>query len=353
MLFSVFYRIQNRDKFFTRFCNRYIKITDGALRESMVDTCEELMELIVKMILDSDKRNLTAILAKQNSKNARIFFDYITGSKTKHMKKQDIIKAVDEYFKKENEMKNISDFLCEAVKPVKLTEFKYKPFKLTEADDDADFGETDAGGDDADFGDAGGDDDFGGGDDFGDDFGGDMGGDDADPFGDDAGGDTDGGDNSDTDAATGEDNPDDPYDIEGHEDDPDFTKGQTSGGDLGEPVPAGACVYDAEGIFKSIDAVVQSLPDLELAEIDAVKKAVTLIFNGKILNPEDVTFQNPKNAMYLVKKIGENVDERTCRYLFLKIKQPLIKLRDARKEELAKMKNDTQNIRNTLSAIDK
>ena len=66
----------------------------------------------------------------------------------------DIIEAVDSYFRKENEMKKISEFMAEKVKPIKLTEFKYTPFKLNEADDDMDFGATadDAGGDDAEGG---------------------------------------------------------------------------------------------------------------------------------------------------------------------------------------------------------
>lgn len=358
MRYSVFYRIQNRYKFFDRFCKRYIKITDASLHESMVDTNEELMELIVKMILDNDRENLICLLAKQNSKNARIFFDYFSGSKTKHMKKMDIIEAVNSYFRKENEMKKISEFMAEKVKPIKLTEFKYTPFKLNEADDDMDFGETadDAGGDDAGFDDAGFDD--AGGDEGGDDFGGDDAGfgDDAgggDPFGDsgDEGGD-DSGDAADTGDENAED--DDPYDMAGHDDDPDFASQTTDAdSDLGQPSPAGQCVLDVDGVFKSLNAVIESLPDVELAEIDAVKKAVTLIFNGKILKPEDVTFQNPKNAAYLLKKIGENLNEKTNRYMLLKIKQPLIKLRDSRKEELAKMKADTQNIRTTLSTIDK
>lgn len=352
MRYSVFYRIQNRYKFFDRFCKRYIKIADASLYESMVDTNEELMELIVKMILDNDKENLICLLSKQNSKNARIFFDYFSSSKTKHMKKMDIIEAVDSYFRKENEMKKISEFMAEKVKPIKLTEFKYTPFKLNEADDDMDFGETadDAGGDDAGFDDAGFDDatDEGGGDDAG--FGDDAGG---DPFGDsgDEGGD-DNGDTADTNDENQED--DDQYDMAGHDDDPDFASQTTdSDSDLGQPSPAGQCVLDVDGVFKSLNAVIESLPDVELAEIDAVKKAVTLIFNGKILKPEDVTFQNPKNAAYLLKKIGENLNEKTNRYMLLKIKQPLIKLRDSRKEELAKMKADTQNIRTTLSTIDK
>jgi hypothetical protein len=105
--------------------------------------------------------------------------------------------------------------------------------------------------------------------------------------------------------------------------------------------------------LRSVNAVIQALPEEELAEIDAVKKAVNLIFNGKILKPEDVTFQNPKNAAYLLKKIGSNVNQRTKDYMMLKIKQPLIKLRDQKKEELASIKKDTTNVRDTILTMDK
>lgn len=346
MLFSVYYRIQNRDRFFERFCKRYIKTKDLRVYNSMVDTYEELMEVIVKMLLDNDSESMQSLLTKNNTKMARVFFDYFTDNKTRQMKKTDIEFTLTKFFNRESEMKDIKSFLEEAIKPIKLTNFTYEPFKLNEADDDADAG--DAGGDDP-FGDddAGGDDPFGG----------DDGGDGGDPFGDDAGGaGGDDGDDADGEDEDGEgeddENPEDELDLEGHEDDPDFTEGATDD-DVVTPSPAGPCIYDVDGIMQSINAVIESLPDNQLAEIEAVKKAVTLIFNGKILKPEDVTFQNPKNASFLIKQIGKNVDEKTRNYMLLKVKQPLIKLRDKNKEELAAMKNDTNNIRDTLMNFDK
>ena len=104
--------------------------------------------------------------------------------------------------------------------------------------------------------------------------------------------------------------------------------------------PSGECIYDVDGIMKSLAAVIQSTNDNDLAEIEMVKKAVELIFNGKILKPEDVTFTNPQNASYLIKKIGSNVDEKTKNYLILKIKQPLIKQRDQQKLDIAALKKD-------------
>lgn len=344
MLFSVYYRIQNRDRFFERFCKKYLKTNNLSVYNSMVDTYEELMELIVKLILDNDLDSMRSLLTKNNTKFAKIFFDYFTDNRTRVMKKTDIEFTLEKFFNRESEMKDIKQYLEEAVKPIKLTNFTYEPFKLNEADDDADAG--DAGGDDPFAGDdAGGDDPFGG----------DEGGDGGDPFGDDAGGAGDGNDadGEDGDEETEDDeNPEDELDLEGHEDDPDFTEGATDD-DVVTPTPAGACIYDVDGIMQSINAVIESLPDNQLAEIEAVKKAVTLIFNGKILKPEDVTFQNPKNASFLIKQIGKNVDAKTRNYLVLKVKQPLIKLRDQNKEELAAMKNDTNGIRDTLSAINK
>ena len=351
MKYSVFHKIETRYKFFDRFCKRYIKVTDPVIRERLIESCEELMELIVKMLLDDNKEDLADILSKSNSKFARVFFDYFVGAKTKHMKKTDIVSTVHNYFTKENDMKDIHAFLEEAVKPIKLSK-QYVPFKLNEAEGDEDTApDADAGGDDM------GDDPFAGGDDMGGD---DMGGDDAggDPFGGapDApgggGGDSDSGDDEDGDAANGEEEDQDPYDMEGHEDDTDFTEGADDA-EVVQPTPAGACIYDVKGIMQSMNAIIEALPDAQLAEIEAVKKAVTLIFNGKLLKAEDVTFQNPKNASFLLKKIGSNVNEKTRNYLMLKIKQPLIKLRDKNKEDLAAMKNDNDNIRDTLGTLDK
>jgi uncharacterized protein YpuA (DUF1002 family) len=84
-----------------------------------------------------------------------------------------------------------------------------------------------------------------------------------------------------------------------------------------------------------------------------VKKAVELIFNGKILKPEDVQFTNPENASFLIKKIGSNVDEKTRNYLILKIKEPLIKQRDQQKLDIAKLKKDVNVARDTLTDLDK
>jgi hypothetical protein len=117
--------------------------------------------------------------------------------------------------------------------------------------------------------------------------------------------------------------------------------------------PAGECIYDVDGIMKSLAAVIQSTSDTDLAEIAMVKQAVELIFNGKILKPEDVTFTNPQNASFLIKKIGSNVDEKTRNYLILKIKQPLIKQRDQQKLDIAALKKDVNVARDTLQDLDK
>lgn len=338
MKYSVFHKIETRYKFFDRFCKRYIKVTDPVIRERLIESCEDLMELIVKMMLDDNTEDLADILSKRNSKFARVFFDYFVGAKTKHMKKTDIVSTVHNYFTKENDMKDIHAFLEEAVKPIKLSK-QYVPFKLNEAEGDEDTApDADVGGDDM------GGDPFAGGDD--------MGG--GDPFGGAPDAPADGGSDSDSDDEAGEtadgEEDQDPYDMEGHEDDPDFTEGADDA-EVVQPTPAGACIYDVKGIMQSMNAIIEALPDAQLVEIKAVKKAVTLIFNGKLLKAEDVTFQNPKNASFLLKKIGSNVNEKTRNYLILKIKQPLIKRRDKNKEDLAAMKNDNDNIRDTLNKI--
>lgn len=328
MKYSVFHKIENRYKFFDKFCNRnFKKIKDDALKDNLIESCEELMEVIVKMLLDHDCEAIKDILLKKNSKYARTFFDYFVSSETRHMKKKEMINAIDEYFDKENEMKEIHDFLVEAVKPITLKS-DYIPFKLNEAEGDED-GPVDDNGDDDPFAD---DEDASGG----------------DPFSD-SDDDEDDPDNEDDDE---KETKEDEYDIEGHEDDPDFTKGGESG-EVVQPTPSGKCIYDVEAVMKAINSVIQALPDNELAEISAVKKAVTLIFNGKLLNPEDVTFNNPKNAAYLIKKIADKVNGKTRNYLILKIKQPLIKQRDSDKEEIIDKKNRIDGLRKTIDSLDR
>ena len=142
--------------------------------------------------------------------------------------------------------------------------------------------------------------------------------------------------------------------LDDWEDDPDFTKGVQNSDDVTlSDTPSGECIYDVDGAMQSLASVIQSLSDSDLAEIEMVKKAVELIFNGKILKPEDVTFTNPENASFLIKKIAANLDEKTKNYLILKIKQPLIKQRDKQKLDIAALKKDVNVARDTLQDLDK
>lgn len=341
MKFSVYYRIQQRDGYFRRFFSQISKKFSPELMEETQSKYEDLLELIVKYLIDEDAHSMTVLLTKPNAKVARMFFDYLTISNIKNKKKCDIVNRIKEVYTKENTMIDFKAFLAEKLEKIDMSsDLEQDKIKLTEADDDP-FAD-DAGGDDA-----GGDDDFGG-----DDAGG-------DPFGDDAGGgDSDSGnsDGGDSEGGTGEENDNDngELNLDDWEDDPDFTKGVQNSDDVTlSDTPSGECIYDVEGAMQSLASVIQSLSDSDLAEIEMVKKAVELIFNGKILKPEDVTFTNPENASFLIKKIAANLDEKTKNYLILKIKQPLIKQRDKQKLDIAALKKDVNVARDTLQDLDK
>lgn len=334
--YSVYYRIQQRDDYFKRFFRRFSKDFSADIKDEIEEKYEELMEILVQYILDENKTDLNIILTKQNAKVARMFFDYLTVSNIKNKKKGDIAKRIDEIFIEEKIMIDFKSFLEEKLEHINLAEELKDNSKLVLNEEDDPFA-----------------DDAGGGDD---DMGGDEGG---DPFGDDAGGDDEGGSDEGGDDAEGEDGEEegddgeDELDLEGHEDDPDFTQGVKDNSDISlSDTPSGECIYDVDGIMKSISSVIQSTSDNDLAEIIMVKKAVELIFNGKILKPEDVTFTNPKNAAFLIKKIGENVDEKTKNYLMLKIKEPLIKQRDQQKLDIAALKKDVNTARDTIQDLD-
>lgn len=342
MKFSVYYRIQQRDSYFRRFFSQISKKFSPELMEEAQSKYEDLLELIVKYLIDEDAHSMTVLLTKPNAKVARMFFDYLTISNIKNKKKGDIIKRIKEVYTKENTMIDFKAFLAEKLEKIDMSsDLEQDKIKLTEADDDP--FEDDAGGDDA-----GGDDDFGADDTGGDPFADDSGDSDSGDSGDSDGGDGEGGTGEDSEDNNGELNLDD------WEDDPDFTKGVENADDVTlSDTPSGECIYDVEGAMQSLASVIQSLSDSDLAEIEMVKKAVELIFNGKILKPEDVTFTNPENASFLIKKIAANLDEKTKNYLILKIKQPLIKQRDQQKLDIAALKKDVNVARDTLQDLDK
>lgn len=324
--FSIYYRIQNRDKFFESFFSKIKNKFDTEIVDDVEDKYSELLEIIVKMLLDFNYNDLLHLLTKTNAKIARIFFDYLTCSNIKNKKKTEIILRLNEIFW-ENKMINFKEYLDEKLTPIDFSDLneKVEKIKLNEADDEDPF--ADDGGDE-------------GGDPFGDDAGGDEGGSD------------DAGDEADGEGGEEESEEKEEINFDEWEDDPDFTKGTENKDDITlSDSPAGQVIYDVDGIMKSINAVIQSTSEEDLAEINQVKQAVELIFNGKLLKPEDVTFQNPKNASFLIKKIGENVDEKTKNYMILKIKTPLIQQRDQQKLDIANLKKDVSGIRDTLDVL--
>jgi hypothetical protein len=341
MKFSVYYRIQQRDTYFSRFFSQVSKKFSPELVNEAESKYEDLMELVVKYLIDEDSHSMKILLTKPNAKVARMFFDYLTISNVKNKKKCDILSRIDEVYQKENTMIDFKQFLADKMIKFDLSDELEKEPKLSlnEADDDDPFADDAGGGDD----DMGGDD--AGGDPFADDG----------PGGGDGGSDSGSGDGSDGGTGDGSDQEDDNgLNLDDYEDDPDFTKGKANPDDVTlSDTPSGECIYDVEGIMNSLASVIQSLSDSDLAEIEMVKKAVELIFNGKILKPEDVQFTNPENASFLIKKIGSNVDEKTRNYLILKIKEPLIKQRDQQKLDIAKLKKDVNVARDTLTDLDK
>ena len=242
-------------------------------------------------------------------------------------------------------MKNLTDILGEITsKTITLSDKLDKQF-LFEEDD---FGGDDAGGDDM-----GGGDDTGGGDDpFGDDGGG------GDPFGDDAGGGGEGGSDGENgeaedDGKSEDDKKKEELDLDGHEDDPDFTFGKKNKDDVTLPdEPAAGTMFDLAEVMQATASLVSTLSEDQLVEYKQVKKCVELIFNGKILKPEDLEFKNVQNAIFLVENICKKLDIKTSAYLIRKLKEPLILKRDEIKQDIADQKNDFNTSRYALIKLD-
>lgn len=244
-------------------------------------------------------------------------------------------------------MKNLTDILGEITsKTITLSDKLDKQF-LFEEDD---FGGDDAGGDDM----GGGDDMDGGDDPFGDDGGG------GDPFGDDAGGGDggaggEGGEDSaeEDDSKSEDDKKKEELDLDGHEDDPDFTFGKKNKDDVTLPdEPAAGTMFDLDEVMQATASLVSTLSEDQLVEYKQVKKCVELIFNGKILKPEDLEFKNVQNAIFLVENICKKLDIKTSAYLIRKLKEPLILKRDEIKQDIADQKNDLNTSRDAVIKLD-
>ena len=265
-------------------------------------------------------------------------------------------------------MKNIKEMLDAVIEPIKLggdsgfsnfltEESDFEETKIITEEDDPFAGGGDVGGGDAGGGDAGGD-PFGGGD-----AGNDVGG--GDPFGSDMGGGGaggnaggEGGAGAEGGAEGGDDEDKDPDEnpalTDGsHEPDPEFNQGETDPNDV--TLSKDASInnkFNITDIMKTVATVIQTLSEDQLVEIEKVKNDVELIFNGFLLNEEDLDFDNVENAIFLIEKIAEKLEIKTKSYLIRKMKEPLIKKRDGIKQDIATKKGELNTTRDILTKLD-
>ena len=258
-------------------------------------------------------------------------------------------------------MKNLKDLLNAVVEPIKLGDAAGFSNFLTEESDfeetriiteeDDPFASNDAGGDTA-------SDPFGGGD-----AGGDATGNaNADPFGNnmsnDAGGNGEGSsnnDNEDNDEDDKEKDPDaNPALTDGsHDPDPEFNQGENDENDVTlSKSPSIHSSLNLTEVMKVVATVIQTLSEDQLVEIEKVKNDVELIFNGFLLNDEDLEFENVENAIFLIEKIAEKLNIKAKSYLIRKMKEPLIKKRDGIKQDIATKKGELNTTRDILTKLD-
>lgn len=269
-------------------------------------------------------------------------------------------------------MKNIKEMLDAVTEPIKLgsdvgfsnfltEESDFEETKIITEEDDPFAGGGDVGGDtegsDVGGGDAGGD-PFGGGGDAGNDAGG------GDPFGSNMGGGaggnagSDGGAGAEGGAEGGDDEDKDPDEnpalTDGsHEPDPEFNQGESDPNDV--TLSKDASInnkFNITDIMKTVATVIQTLSEEQLIEIEKVKNDVELIFNGFLLNEEDLDFDNVENAIFIIEKIAKKLEIKTKNYLIRKLKEPLIKKRDNIKQDIATKKGELNTTRDILTKLD-
>lgn len=98
MLFSIYYKIEHRNEFLEKYFDKVLKQFDDMERVNSVERLTDLMELMVKMLINQDKCGLYNLLTKKNSKNVRLFFNYLTCSNIRSINKEIVKSRIKEIF---------------------------------------------------------------------------------------------------------------------------------------------------------------------------------------------------------------------------------------------------------------
>jgi len=98
MLFSIYYKIEHRNEFLEKYFDKVLKQFDDMERVNSVERLTDLMELMVKMLINQDKYGLYNLLTKKNSKNVRLFFNYLTCSNIRSINKEIVKSRIKEIF---------------------------------------------------------------------------------------------------------------------------------------------------------------------------------------------------------------------------------------------------------------
>lgn len=141
--------------------------------------------------------------------------------------------------------------------------------------------------------------------------------------------------------------------IDDREDDPEFKKGLDADDSVMlADIPSGDMIYDTKKVLNSINALIETLSEEDLVEMNKLKTAVELIFNGKKLKLEDVQFDDVENANMLISKLKDMLDDRTANYLVKKIKEPLIVFRDKSKLKMANLNKEVDTALDTIDSFE-
>jgi predicted house-cleaning noncanonical NTP pyrophosphatase (MazG superfamily) len=99
MLFSIYYKIEHRSEFLNKFIDKSLKTIEDDDRDNTTERLTDLMELMVNMLINQDKYGLFELLTKKNSKNVRVFFNYLTCSNIRSINKDIVKNRINEIFK--------------------------------------------------------------------------------------------------------------------------------------------------------------------------------------------------------------------------------------------------------------
>lgn len=143
----------------------------------------------------------------------------------------------------------------------------------------------------------------------------------------------------------------DPYDLEGHEDDPRFLKGIRPDSPA-DSSPSGNCIYNTEDVMKALETFKSVHCQDVTIDWSLLDRIINIISAGKLVKQEDFSdLTNPESFSSSISEILRDIDLLTYNYYTLSIREVLDKVIDELRLEVSKSQSQLAKYKKILFSI--